>query len=227
MRRQVVVVGLVVIVALLAAGPAWAKGPSGATIEGPGLDEPIVIAGSGERGAPGEFSRFVEAAGFWQLVFGAVGGRAGVIEEPTTADLGPVYVLTWRLGMTEVPAQVYPYASGGPLVRVEPSQMIVDFGTSTTGGWFLADPALADLMNGYGVPTMAVLAGSDGPVQEVASTLAAEPAPASREPVDEPASVSPSRVGSVQVVTVLALAVVLGAGIVWAMGRRPRRIGAP
>jgi hypothetical protein len=229
MRRRLVVVGLGVVLALLAAGPAWAKGPSAATITGPGLDAPIVVEGVGERGSGGDFSSFVEAAGFWELVFGATatgGASSRVLDEPSAADLGPEYVVTWELGMDDASASVYPYSAAGPLVYVEPSQQLIDYGTRTAGGWFIAGPTLVELLNGYGVPTMEARAGPDASAAELEPAPGPEPV-AGVEGAAEQAPAAPSPSEYPRVLIVLAVAIVLGAGVVWAAGRRPRRIGAP
>jgi hypothetical protein len=44
---------------------------------------------------------------------------------------------------------MYPAATGGPLVYVEPGLDVEGFGTSTKGGWFSAPPELEAMLAGY------------------------------------------------------------------------------
>lgn len=155
------VVVAVVVGMAVAAPPAGAKGPRGATIDGPGLDAPIAPPNPG-------MSKLPDLTG----LYGQVWGGLPQVDEPTATDLGPAYVVGWDLGgdaSAEVVQTVYPYAAGGdPLVHTEAGQAA--FAEETRGGWFAADPALRDLLVDLGVPAAA----------EVAEVEVAEPAAADR-----------------------------------------------
>lgn len=150
MRRSAVLVGVVVLV-LLVAGPALGKGPTGVTIEGPGESDSVVIDGNGEFSSGTEFSGFVGAAGFWELVFAAdmKGTGLELRAEPPTQQLGVRYTLTWHLGEARIVSFAYPSARGGPFVYVEPGTDIVGFNTTTSGGWYTAPIELAEMLDGY------------------------------------------------------------------------------
>jgi len=274
--RRMALVGVMAAIYLVGALPALAKGVSSATIEGPGLEEPLVIEATAVR--------LVEASGFWELLYGADGESPGatgaLLSQPPSGDLGPAYEVTWYLGGDPYPAPstVYPFAPGGPLVYVEEGKVGGFFGIDIVpGGWFAADPILTDLMVGYGVPmATSKLSDSQGSEPVVVSTtpevapvvvpekssLAVEVLPRSPMPVTgafdagsgvlaaggEPVVVStapdvvPQAVPekpspAVEVlprssmpaagVLVAGLGVLAAGGGVWALRRRPRRLGAP
>jgi len=154
LRSIAVAAGIAAVTVALAGGsPAGAKGPRSATIDGPGLDAPIVSQA-------GVVSKLPDLAG----VYGPLWDDSMVLllDEPPTDALGPGYEITWDLGeyfdeagqSTGTPAlvrqTVYPYAAGSPLVHTEAGQPF--YAEETTGGWFIADPSLRDLLIDMGVP---------------------------------------------------------------------------
>jgi hypothetical protein len=181
MRRGIVLAGVLAL-AMLVMGPAWAKGPTGATITGPGIDEPIELEGDGELQAGSEFSRFVETAGFWQLVYDVeppvlAGGQ--VLSDPP-ADLGARYTITWHLGGDSVATDLYPEAAGGPVLHLA-AQRLEFMDHDAREQWFAAAPALLTMLDDYGVPFRPTPATpepapADTPVARSA-TPAAEPEP--------------------------------------------------
>lgn len=213
------------IAALLAmAVPVLAKGPERATITGPGVEEPIVIEGNGDDGGT-SFGRFVEASGFWGLVFGpdVDGNGAGVVSEAPTDDLGERYTVTWHLADARVVSSVYPYAAGGSLVYVVPDVSMRGFDMKTEGGWFRTVEPLAPVLESYGVVMSAVTSTTAAPPSPVATSVAVV-VPAEAETVAAPAaSAGPSRGVPFSVV----LALTLGITAAWAMRRFPRRAPAP
>lgn len=226
--RRVILVGLIAAACLLVAAPAWAKGVSRASIVGPGQTEPILIE---ETAAGGNLSPFVQASGFWQLLYGSEGptGDGALLSEPPAGDLGPVYRVTWYLGDDPYPAEseVYPLAPGGPLVHVEEGKPGGYFGINTVpGGWFAADPILLELMAEYSVP-VAIGGSSDVPsVKPVpeSGALVAEARPVSAiSATASPAWQQPAIPAMAFVIVGIGL---VGSGV-WAMRRRPRRFGAP
>lgn len=125
---------------LLPASPAFAKGPTGLRIEGPGLARPYErsIVTEGETSAADQ--AFVEATQMWSL------GAQYLcrLPSPPHGDLGGKYVLTWapsvltkRYAIDKVKAAVsvdfYPAAVGGAVTDVPAIRGV------TSGGWFRAD----------------------------------------------------------------------------------------
>lgn len=120
-----VLIGSVALLVVLITMPALAKGVIGVTIEGPGIDEAIHLSSDGTTESADRFFHFVEATGFPEMVWGAaVTGESRILTVPPDAELGPEYLLTWiemgPEGDIEVEALLYPLASGGPLVYLEP-----------------------------------------------------------------------------------------------------------
>jgi hypothetical protein len=144
---------LTALVVLVTAAPAHAKGPSEGTIEGEGLDAPLAI-GYGE-GTPGG-DRIIEDVGFFEVTFGMTPSR--VVEEAPTDDLGPRFVIRWRVpGPSgeddEIVQELYPYADGGPLTYTEPGQPF--FTTERTrGGWYRGPDRLLTTLEAMGLPAL-------------------------------------------------------------------------
>jgi hypothetical protein len=120
--------------ALLSPVAALAKGPSEATLTGPGIKATKITGGENE-GSP--IMNVAQAAGLFPAVFG---------QEPNVmlpgrpkGDLGPKYALDYKVpageGVTfEIHQDVYPYASPYAVTYTPPGQAIFD--TTTRGGWF-------------------------------------------------------------------------------------------
>jgi hypothetical protein len=227
MLRRIAVLGLVGGVILAIAGPASAKGVESATIEGPGLAEPVSIDYETLGVNDDTLQRFLDSTGFWYLFYApdpAWGLPGELITGPPMGDLGPEYVVTWYLGGEAYPAPsyLYPLAPGGPLVHVEEGAPGGFHGTPAKlpGGWFAAEPELLDMLEVYGVAV--------GESEVKAKPAAPEP-PAVEVAAPPPMTPDPTpRTDSVPVVGIsLIVAAVLAAGTwVWAARRRPRRLGA-
>ncbi len=181
MRRGSVVVGALAL-AMLVIGPAWAKGPTAASIVGPGIEKPIVIEGSGERYTGGDFSAFVEAAGFWHLVAGVDDSPrdTGAVVAASASTLGTRYTLSWQLGDDWVDTDLYPFAEGGPVLHLA-AQRIDAFDNQAPERWFAADASVLTMLEGYGVPLQPAPAAAPIPESPVAPVEA--PAPADRSEV--------------------------------------------
>lgn len=87
---------LVAAVALALPAIALAKGPSEASISGPGLDEPRALGG---------IEALARAAGLYELP---------VLADPPES-LGPKYTITWTIHDALVIQDVYPFASPDPI----------------------------------------------------------------------------------------------------------------
>lgn len=227
--RRLLMGAVFVAILILTTSPALAKGPEGATITGPGIDEPILIKGNGEPSSGTAFGQFVAASGFWQLVFAADGdGRdPSLLPAAPTDELGEPYTIVWHLADARVESIAYPHAAGGSLTYIEPGVVVSGFDRTTEGGWFRTPEPLAPMLDRYGVTMSA---------QPVDATATTTPPPTTTarvvqtaEGVAPPASVPAVAAADSVVPRVLvagpALAA-LGTGI-WATRRRLRRVSAP
>ena len=191
LRRLITVtalaVGLSIAAVMTLATPAFAKGPSQASITGPGLARAIVVSGEGEPGQQGRLARLALQTGLFTVMFGAgasIGGPAPVRLHmpPSQASLGPRYTLEYTVpGVTPRPGQqfgrvrqdLYPRAAGGPLIYTPPGQQGFG-GPLTVTGWLRGRPQLTRTLAQVGVPP-------------VAGTQAAQPT--RRAPAAHPAAV--------------------------------------
>jgi hypothetical protein len=171
LRRLIAVaalaVGMSIAAAMTLATPAFAKGPSQASITGPGLVRAIVVSGNGEPGEQGRLANLAEQTGLFTVMFGA-GASSGpaparLHTPPPTASLGPRYTLVYTVpGVTPRPGQqfgrvrqdLYPRAAGGPLIYTPPGQQGFG-GPLTVTGWFRGRPQLTRTLAQLGVPPAA------------------------------------------------------------------------
>jgi hypothetical protein len=166
---------LVAIVALVVPTAAVAKGPSEASIDGPGSGGGINISGDGESGGTplGDLTQY---GGFFAATFGQEPDP--MLANRPKGDLGPKYTITYTVPgpnneLDKLKQDIYPYAAGGPITYMEPGQKF--FGTEETrGGWFKAAPLLKDTLVQAGLPAVAPSgSGSDGPSFFTAELLSA------------------------------------------------------
>ena len=156
MRRGVVRPSLAGMLGVLAlAAPAFAKGPGGATIDGDGIDAPIVVE---------DLGALVGDTGWSAAIFEQVPDP--MLDEAPTSDLGPAVTIRWDVpgpdGSGDVIEQrVHPYADGGPLVYTRPGQRL--FGSEQArGGWFRAPTRLVGTLQALGVPDRGALEAGAG-----------------------------------------------------------------
>lgn len=127
---------------------AQAKGPSAATITGPGLFSPITVdAVDGEAG-------FIGETGFFPATFGQTPDP--MLPARPRGDLGPRYTITYKVPgpyntNSVVRQDLYPYAEGGPVLYTKPGQRFFD-GQRTHGGWFRANADLTQTLVRLGLP---------------------------------------------------------------------------
>ena len=149
---------ILAIAALVLPAAALGKGPSGASIDGPGGG--ITFNGDGEsEGTP--LGDLTQQAGFFPAVFG---------QEPNPmfagrpkGDLGPKHTITYTVpnptnGIDEIKQDLYPYAKPGPVTYTRPGQRIFDM--TTRGGWFQANPQLKETLVAAGLPSRPPAAAS-------------------------------------------------------------------
>jgi hypothetical protein len=144
---------------------ALAKGPSAATIDGPGLAQSISVPVTAE--SSGAFWTIVERVGFFPAVFRQVPDP--MLSKRPRGSLGPRYVMTYELpgpnGVDGVLRQdVYPYAKPRPVSYMQPGQsFFVD--QETHGGWFVSEPSLKRSLVGIGLPTRPPAVGGSASFQ--------------------------------------------------------------
>jgi hypothetical protein len=200
--RKYLAVPLVVTVALFAlAGAAQAKGPSKASVEGPGLKGAIVFRGYGDDSGS-SLGQLTEGAGFFQAAFGQT--PSPMLPGRPKGSLGPKYTIVYTVpagnGHSDVIRQdLYPYAKDGPVTYMPPGQTIFD--ARTPGGWFASPTGLKTQLVAAGLPTR----------PPAVSTVAAPP-PSDESALDE---AWPYAIGSAILVSLLAAAIVIAR-------RRPR-----
>jgi hypothetical protein len=169
LRRLIVVTalaaGMSVAAAISLATPALAKGPSQASIAGPGLAHAIVVSGNGEPGEQGTLAVLGAQTGLFIALFGPDTGvpnqtSAPLRTPPPKASLGPRYTVIYTVpGVTPQPGEqfgqirqdLYPDAVGGPLIYTPPNQN--GFGQPLqVSGWLRTSPQLTRTLAQLGVP---------------------------------------------------------------------------
>jgi hypothetical protein len=158
MKRMLV---LAAIVALALPVVALAKGPTGASISGPGSGGGLNITGDGESGGT-PLGDVTEQAGFFPAAYGQEPDP--MLPARPQGDLGPKYTINYDVPdgegtVSHIQQDVYPYANP-PATYMKPGQQIFDM--ETHGGWFQADPQLKNTLVSAGLPATAPPASSDG-----------------------------------------------------------------
>jgi hypothetical protein len=150
------------IAALLLPPAALGKGPSGASISGPGAGGGgggLTFAGCCTPESP--TMMLAEHAGFFPAVFAQQPDP--MIDRHPKAYLGPKYTITWTVPgpnneVWKLRQEVYPYAEPAPFTYMEPGQKV--YSQETRGGWFRADAQLKETLISAGLPTNAPPASS-------------------------------------------------------------------
>lgn len=148
------------IAALALPTTALGKGPSGASIDGPGGGN-ITFTGDGESGGT-SLGNLTEQAGFFPATFGQEPDP--MLASRPRSDLGPKYTIIYTVPgpnneLDRLHQDVYPYAAGGPVTYMKPGQKF--FGTQRTrGGWFQGDAQLKETLVAAGLPARAPSASS-------------------------------------------------------------------
>jgi hypothetical protein len=148
MRRFLLLTGA--IVALTLPATAVAKGPSEATITGPGLGFSLTLRGGGEGGNTG-LGLLVVQGGFFAQVYGQY-------PDPTLRsrpeNLGPRYTVAYTVpgpSTDTLRQDLYPYAPGGAVTHMAAGQTFWG-NQSTHGGWYRGSPALKAMLMRAGLP---------------------------------------------------------------------------
>lgn len=142
MKRLLV---LVTLVALALPAAALAKGPSEASLQGPGLEKTVKFTGS-ESDPYSSVMTLADAAGFFPAVFAQEPDP--MLPGRPKGDLGPKYTIEYTVpgdGDTfQIRQDAYPYAEPYGFTYLAPGQKVFD--TTTRGGWFEA-PRLRETLN--------------------------------------------------------------------------------
>ena len=153
MRRQVVF-ALALVIVLAVAAPASAKGPTGASISGPGLESAIKVTGEGEGGTGTPLGALVDSGGYFAQMFGQTPDPT--LRRAPVGRHGPRYTVVYVVPgpnnvRSHVVQYVYPYAKPAPLTYMRATQRFWD-GRRTHGGWYRSTPALTRLLVRLGLP---------------------------------------------------------------------------
>ena len=140
----------VLFAAALLAPAAFAKGPSEASITGPGLSKTITFKGMSDSSA------LTEYAGVFPSAFGQ--SPDPMLKGRPSGKLGPRYTVRYVVPGPNSKAfrlrqDLYPYAQGGAVTYMKPGQSIFDM--KTIGGWYPAGDALKQLLVRAGLPKTA------------------------------------------------------------------------
>jgi len=139
MKRVALISFAIVLLAALLPTAALGKGASQAEITGPGLADPLFLAGEGKVGGE-RLMHIAEAAGFLAATFGQ--SPDPMLDARPTGNLGPRYRITYVMPgpnneLDEIRQDLYPYAQPTPVSYTPPKQPF--FGTEQTrGGWYVA-----------------------------------------------------------------------------------------
>jgi LPXTG-motif cell wall-anchored protein len=135
--------------ALLVPAVALAKGPTAASISGPGFSKKLAIRYDGAGNGPGGL--LTEQSGLFPAVFGQ--SPDPMLHRRPAGRLGPRYRIVWTVpgggGENFILRQdLYPYARGGAVTYMKPGQSIFDM--TTRGGWY-RNPELKGTLVGMGL----------------------------------------------------------------------------
>ena len=151
---------LLALTALAMPSLALGKGPSAATMDGPGGGGGITF--SGDEGS-GPLGNLTQQSGWFDAAFAQEPNP--LLAARPEGDLGPKYTVTYTVPGPEndtftIRQDIYPYASAGPVTYMAPGQPIFDM--ETRGGWFQAGPELKETLVAAGLPATAAASSSDG-----------------------------------------------------------------
>ena len=154
MKRLLVTLALA---SLVLPATALGKGPSAATMDGPGGGGGITFGGDESSGPLGDLT---QQSGWFAGAF----EEEGAGTSRPKGDLGPKYAVTYSvLGPNNdtftIRQDIYPYAKSGPVTYMAAGQPIFDF--TTRGGWYQAGPELKTTLVSAGLPASPPVGGSD------------------------------------------------------------------
>ena len=147
---------LAAIAALVLPTTALGKGPSAASINGPGTGSGLKIGGDGESTGTA-LGNLTQDAGFFPAVWGQQPDP--MLKDPPRGSLGPKYTITYtvpgpNIEPSKLKQDVYPYAQPYPMTYMKAGQTF--WGSNKThGGWFVSTAALKTSLISAGLPRVA------------------------------------------------------------------------
>jgi hypothetical protein len=143
------------IAALALPATALGKGPSAASIDGPGTGGGINISGDRESGGT-PLGDLTQQGGFFAATFGQQPDP--MLQSRPKGDLGPKYTIDYTVpgpnnDTFHLEQDLYPYAVDGPVTYMKPGQKIFDM--ETRGGWYQAPAGLKRILVAAGLPKAA------------------------------------------------------------------------
>jgi hypothetical protein len=140
----------VFLLAAVLAPSALAKGPSAASVTGPGLGKAVSVNGTEGSGALGDLTQY---SGLFPAAFGQTPDP--MLHSRPSGKLGPRFTIRYvvpggggeRFRITQ---DLYLYAKGGALTYTKPGQRIFD--QRTRGGWYRGGQALKQTLVRAGLP---------------------------------------------------------------------------
>jgi hypothetical protein len=147
------------VAALVVPAGALGKGPSAATMDGPGGGGGITFGGDEGSGPLGHLT---EQSGWFAAVFDQTPDP--MLASRPQGDLGPKYEVTYTVpgpnnDTFTIRQDIYPYAKEGPVTYLAPGQPVFDM--KTRGGWYQAGPDLKQTLVTAGLPANSPAGGSD------------------------------------------------------------------
>jgi hypothetical protein len=150
-------------IALALPTAALGKGPSEASIDGPGTGGGISIGKDDTSGGGWLLGDLTRQAGFSPAVFPQQPNP--MLRSRPKGDLGPKYTITYTVPgpnneMFTLRQDLYPYATPSPVTYMKPGQKV--FRIKTRGGWFVADSRLKHTLVRAGLPEIAPAGSTNG-----------------------------------------------------------------
>lgn len=148
MQRMLV---LCAVATLVVPNVAVAKGPSSASVNGPGTGGGLMFSNDDSDGMT--LGTLTEQTGIFPALVAQTPDP--MQKDRPQGDLGPKYTITWTVPMSaskadRVKQDVYPYATP-PVTYMAPGQKI--FGDMKThGGWFRSEEGLKETLVSAGLP---------------------------------------------------------------------------
>ncbi len=151
--RRLLLLAAALAALLLFPAVATAKGPSAATISGPGLRHALTIDGYGEGGNTSPLGILVSETGFFAQAFEQT--PVATTRSRPADRLGPRYDVTYTVpgpnGDSTLRQDLYPYAVNGPASYMAPGQKFWDT-QSAPGGWYRGTAQLKRMLVKAGLP---------------------------------------------------------------------------
>jgi hypothetical protein len=157
------ILSVIAIAALALPTAAVGKGPSEASINGPGTGGGISIGKDDRSGGGWLLGDLTRQAGFSPAVFPQQPNP--MLRSRPKGDLGPKYTIMYAVPgpngeMFTLRQDVYPYATPSPVTYMTPGQKV--FRIQTRGGWYVADSRLKNTLVRAGLPKIAPTGSARG-----------------------------------------------------------------